>query len=89
MAGDKLLDSWKRFEKSGSHFGRLKLAGRQHEGFHLRRHNCRSFSDTIANTIIFREHDPATAANFHKPIFVFGVGQKVVVVNLDCLAAIA
>ena len=34
----------------------------------------------------FREHDPAPLANFEKPIFVFGVREKVVVVNLDGLA---
>ena len=69
-------------------FGPLELGGSQHEGFHSRRCNCRSFGDPIADAIIFREHDPAALANFEEPIFVFRVREKVVVVNLDGLAAL-
>jgi hypothetical protein len=86
VAGDQSLDAWKRFDKRGGHFGSMKLSGSQHEGSHSRRRNCGSFGDSIADAIIFREHDPAALADLDKPIFVFGVRDKVIVVDLDGLA---
>ena len=85
-AGDKSLDPWKRFDKSGGHLGPLELGGGQHKGSHSRRRKRRSFSDPVADAIILGEHDPAALADFEKPIFVFSVRNKVVVVNLDGLA---
>jgi hypothetical protein len=63
----------------------LELSGSQHEGSYFRRRNHRSFGNSVPDAIIFREHDLAALANFEKPIFVFGVRDKVVVVNLDRL----
>jgi hypothetical protein len=86
VAGDNSFDPWKRFDKSGGHFGPLELGGSQHECSHLRRRNRRAFGDAVPNAIIFREHNPAALADFKKPIFVFSVRGKVVVVDLDGLA---
>jgi hypothetical protein len=86
VAGDKSLDAWKRFDKSGGHIGPLELSGSQHEGSNSRRCNRRSFGNPVADAIIFCEHDPAALANFEKSIFVFGVREKVFVMNLDRLS---
>jgi len=64
----------------------LELAGGQHKSSHFRRRNCHSFSDSVADSIVFGEHDPAALPNFNKPVFVFGVWDKVIVVDLDGLA---
>ena len=64
----------------------MELGGSQDKSSHFRRKNRRSFGDPVADAIIFREHDPAALANCEKPIFIFGVREKVVVVNLDGLA---
>jgi hypothetical protein len=85
---DNSLYAWKRFDKSGGHFDPLELGGSQHEGSNSRRCKCHSFGDPVADTVIFCKYDPAALADFEKPIFVFSVGEKVVVVNLDGLADI-
>ena len=86
MVGDQALDPWKCFYKGGGHFGPLKLSGSQHKSPYFRRRKCRSFSDPVTDAIILGEHDPAALADFSKPIFVFSVWSKMIVVNLDDLA---
>jgi len=86
VVGDKSFDLWKCFYKGGGHFFPLELAGTQHKSPYFRRRNCRSFSDTVTDAIILGEHDPAALADFCKPIFVFSVRSKMIVVNLDDLA---
>jgi hypothetical protein len=64
----------------------MKLAGREHKSSYLRRRQRRSFGDAVADAVIFGEYDPTPLADLEKPIFVFGIGSKVVVVNFDNLA---
>jgi hypothetical protein len=47
------------------------------------------FSDSIADSIVFGEYDPAAFADFKEPICVFGVRCEMVVVNLDGFADLA
>lgn len=86
MVRYKAFDPWKRIYKGCGHIGSLKLAGCQHERSDLRRCQRHSFRGSVADAIILGEHDPATLPNFNKPIFVFSVGRKAVVVNLYGLA---
>jgi len=64
------------------------LGGCQDKSSYSCRHNCSSFSDSIADSIVFGEHDPAAFTDFKKPIFVLGLRSEVVVVNLDAFADI-
>jgi hypothetical protein len=86
VIGDEPLDAWQCFDESGGHFAPLELGGSQDEDPSFRGFNGRSFGDSIANAIVFRKHDPAALGDYAQPIFVFGVGSKMVVVDLDGFA---
>ncbi len=60
--------------------------GSQNKSSHSCRDNCCSFSDSVTDSVVFGKDDPAALADFKKPIFVFSVRSKVVVVDLDGLA---
>ena len=89
MPRDESFDARECFYESGGHFRPLKLTCCQHKSPYSRRHERCSFSDTIADAIVFREHNPTAPPDFNQPMFVFSVRSKMVVVNLDDLAELA
>lgn len=84
MVLQKPGDARKRLNEDLRHFVALEIARRQDERRDTSFHECQPFNMSIPNAMVFGEDNPAASSGLQEPVFILGIGGKMIVVDVEC-----
>jgi len=72
----------KRIHEDPRHLFSFKISGSQNESADACVQQSGQFQRTIANSAVLRKDNPTVAADLGKPIFIFGILRKVILMDV-------
>lgn len=89
MRGGKSLDCGQCPDENVGDLRALEVLRRQDKGTDASVHQGHPFNLTITDACILCQDDPLSSSNLRKPLFISGVGRKVVIMYSDIRASSA
>lgn len=88
MALQKPGDAGEGLHEDLRHFLALQITRRQNKRRDARLHKRQPFNMSIPDAMVFGQDDPIASSRLGEPVFVFCVGGKVIVVDVECGAGL-
>jgi hypothetical protein len=89
MPGAKSLDCGQCRNENAGHLRALEVLRRQDKGTDTGVHQGHPFNFTISDARVLCQDNPLAPSNLQKPLFISGIGQKVVIMHSDICASLA
>jgi hypothetical protein len=89
MLGGTALDCGQCRDENVGHLWALEVLRCQDKGTDASAHQGYPFNLTMTDACILCQNDPLASSNLRKPLFISGIGRKVVIMHSDICASLS